>query len=408
MNTSSPTRPKTPWVSFSSRVPVSSQSSISSNSETENPFMTLVDAATSLLDKPEGGPHTVSPVVTKIPAAVEVEVPSTRQKDEPRKKQTFAELLMTVVEDPANQDVITWMPDGKAFTIKNHKKFTRNSMPKLFNIRNMSSFVRKLGRWGFQRVHEKETRNSDIFKHPKFQRGKWELCRQVRCVGRLNPAGSTRAAAAAAAAAIRSSPSSPKAVFDLPTDGMMHLRRESASKPASPTSILTARIPSPPALVSPPTTDKALYRLEQARRRSAISRPPSFTTKRLGNMTSEVMTAALETLRRDEETVLVAMPRRLLGTRHTPGIRVLTDSSAFAPRESAVYRSHHYHRHEGGRHRSASRSSSIMTLPSPSSHSSHPRHHVSYARVVPAQAWAYGYDTYEYESYPPPQYHRVR
>lgn len=61
--------------------------------------------------------------------------------------------------------------------------------PKLFNIRNMSSFVRKLTRWGFQRAHDDATRNSDIFRHTYFQRGRPELLSKVRCVGKVSGNG---------------------------------------------------------------------------------------------------------------------------------------------------------------------------------------------------------------------------
>ena len=100
------------------------------------------------------------------------------------KKFTFAEFLMQCLNDEANDDVLRWMPCGTQFTITNHRKFTMERMPQLFKIRNMSSFVRKLTRWGFSRVHEKATGNSDIFKHPHFQRDKPEICKRIRCVNR--------------------------------------------------------------------------------------------------------------------------------------------------------------------------------------------------------------------------------
>jgi HSF-type DNA-binding len=100
------------------------------------------------------------------------------------KKVSFAEYLMECLNDEANHDVIRWMPCGTQFTIKNHRKFTMERMPQLFKIRNMSSFVRKLTRWGFSRVHEKETGNSDIFKHMHFQRDNPELCKKIRCVNK--------------------------------------------------------------------------------------------------------------------------------------------------------------------------------------------------------------------------------
>lgn len=85
-------------------------------------------------------------------------------------KMTFTEQLKVLLDDD-NFEHLTWMPEGNAFTIINPKLFMKNHMPKYFNIRNMSSFVRKLSRCGFTRVHEKATMNSDIFRHPDFQRG---------------------------------------------------------------------------------------------------------------------------------------------------------------------------------------------------------------------------------------------
>lgn len=91
---------------------------------------------------------------------------------------------MAIIDNEANSDVLAWMPDGESFTIVNHRLFALERMPKLFNIRNMSSFVRKLTRWGFSRVHEKKTRNSDIFKHKYFKRDRRDLVKRIRCVYR--------------------------------------------------------------------------------------------------------------------------------------------------------------------------------------------------------------------------------
>ena len=313
--------------------------------------MTLVDAAASLLDKKSTLQAPVTPDSTaKIPTAVEVVTaplaPSINvifSPNDSTKKQSFAELLMTILDDPQYEDALTWMPDGKAFTIKNHKKFTQDLMPKLFNIRNMSSFVRKLGRWGFSRVHEKETRNSDIFKHPNFHKDNWELCLQVKCIGSLQA---------------KPSPSPPRkaVLIDLvamDSSGRPHPHPTSPVVVSPHSDIIDmGRIPSPPTLVTPPSANKAMFRLEQARRLSARSRPSAFGgNKGLGDMTNEVMEAAIETLRRDEETVIVAMPKKYLQTTHRPGMRVL--SSGFSPPPAPhhpaagtmVYHPHHPHPH---------------------------------------------------------------
>jgi len=104
---------------------------------------------------------------------------------DPKIKLSFAEHLYNVLENPEHHDVLNWMPDGLSFTVVNHKKFVLQKMPTLFQIRNMSSFVRKLGRWGFSRVFEKETNNSDVFKHPHFHRGdRLGVRKHVKCLGR--------------------------------------------------------------------------------------------------------------------------------------------------------------------------------------------------------------------------------
>jgi hypothetical protein len=132
--------------------------------------MALVDAALS------DSESSSSPVQA-------TEAPNAERKNSSMEKLSFAEQLMTVLDDESFPYLI-WMPNGKSFTIMNPKKFTSELMPKLFNIRNMSSFVRKLSRWGFNRYHEKETMNSDLFKHKEFQMGNWELCSQIKCSGR--------------------------------------------------------------------------------------------------------------------------------------------------------------------------------------------------------------------------------
>jgi HSF-type DNA-binding len=314
----------------------SSDNSVCSGSESMecNPFMALVDAATSLLDR-RADAACISPLTSKIPLAVEVASTPTPFQDikapnKCKEKYTFSHLLKSVLDDPAHEDVITWMPDGMAFTIVNHKRFTMELMPKIFNIRNMSSFVRKLGRWGFNRVHEKETRNSDIFKHKDFQKGNSERCKAVKCVGRLT--GSKPSPP----------PSCKKVIGLVNTDGTSTPSHSPVTMETRSPSI-TARIPCPPNLVTP-TSDRALLRLEHARRLSAHTRPSVFRDSGgLRHMTNEVVGAAIETLRRDEETVIVAMPKRYLHSTHAPpGLRVLSSRSSFM-RQVPQYLPHHPH-----------------------------------------------------------------
>lgn len=97
------------------------------------------------------------------------------------KRGSFVEQLMDLLDDDTYSNVVKWMPDGKAFTIVNPKRFTSVEMPVVFNIRNMSSFVRKLTRWGFTRAHDKVTMNSDIFMYKDFQRGNRQALSRIKC-----------------------------------------------------------------------------------------------------------------------------------------------------------------------------------------------------------------------------------
>ncbi len=176
-----------------------------------NPLMTLVDVASSILtaeleataklqDQENSSlgsfarrsstppPITTSILVPSVSPTSSVtttnteappcsEAPPSSSSTENNDRPTFTTQLMALLDDDAFE-FLTWMPDGKAFTIIKPKLFTKEYMPKYFSIRNMSSFVRKLSRWGFIRVHEAATRNSDIFKHPQFQRGNREKLRE--------------------------------------------------------------------------------------------------------------------------------------------------------------------------------------------------------------------------------------
>jgi len=230
-----------------SKAPGHSDSVKSNNSNRENAFMALVDAAAMLeatkLPNKIQSPflNTKQAIITKNPNEVldkvnpkEIlgKVKQGTQEclvSDGSKKASFAEQLMNALNDEANNDILAWMPDGTSFTIVNHKKFAMDRMPKLFKIRNLSSFVRKLGRWGFQRVHEKKTRTSDIFRHPSFLQSDPALVRQVKCISRI--------LAAEKAAVTPPSPVKPVVSFhehrqpSFETFGPSHLKATSLKEP---------------------------------------------------------------------------------------------------------------------------------------------------------------------------------
>lgn len=75
--------------------------------------------------------------------------------------------------------IITWLPDGKSFTIVRPKAFVNEILPKYFKQAKYSSFTRKLHRWGFQRHLRGE--EAGAFFHKLFQRGRLDLVEKMTC-----------------------------------------------------------------------------------------------------------------------------------------------------------------------------------------------------------------------------------
>lgn len=83
-------------------------------------------------------------------------------------KNIFAEELMKVVTDPANESIITFLPSGKEFVVLDEKAFLHDVMPRsglvLGNAGNkegkssieIASFTRRLNRWGFRQIRVKD------------------------------------------------------------------------------------------------------------------------------------------------------------------------------------------------------------------------------------------------------------
>lgn len=87
--------------------------------------------------------------------------------------------LMKVISQKEYTDIITWLPDGKAFTIVRPKAFVAEILPGFFKSAKYSSFTRKLHRWGFQRHLRGE--DAGAFFHKLFLRGRLDLVEKMTC-----------------------------------------------------------------------------------------------------------------------------------------------------------------------------------------------------------------------------------
>lgn len=98
----------------------------------------------------------------------------------------FVMKLWTMVNDPANENYIKWLPDGESFIVTDREAFMKSVLPKFFKHNNFASFVRQLNMYGWHKVqdvtHEsihssgaQNPQESGQFKNPNFIRDREDL-----------------------------------------------------------------------------------------------------------------------------------------------------------------------------------------------------------------------------------------
>jgi len=84
--------------------------------------------------------------------------------------------LLENAEKSNRCDIISWMPNGKAFKIHKPKDFADFIMPQYFNQTKYRSFQRQLYIYGFDRVKDKTSDDNGAYFHNLFVRGETDLC----------------------------------------------------------------------------------------------------------------------------------------------------------------------------------------------------------------------------------------
>lgn len=85
--------------------------------------------------------------------------------------------LLEKVEEEGHQKIVSWQPHGRAFVVREPKKFVADLMPRFFRQTKLTSFQRQLNLYGFSRL----TRGPDAggYYHELFLRGKPQLTRRM-------------------------------------------------------------------------------------------------------------------------------------------------------------------------------------------------------------------------------------
>lgn len=104
--------------------------------------------------------------------------PTMVPEPDPR-KQSFPELLMTLALEPSNVDTIAFLPDGKFFAIRANE-FTDKIMVHYFAVTTFEEFLDLANDWGFSRLLPADPSGIEVFRHPHFIKGEWDLCSKIK------------------------------------------------------------------------------------------------------------------------------------------------------------------------------------------------------------------------------------
>lgn len=137
----------------------------------------------SIRPSKEAGAASALTSLVKKPTVEDVgedfDLPQRFTKSGRKKAIPFPLKLMKVLSQKEYTDIITWLPDGKSFTIIRPKSFVTEILPGFFKSSKYSSFTRKLHRWGFQRHLRGE--DAGAFFHKHFIRGRLDLVDKMTC-----------------------------------------------------------------------------------------------------------------------------------------------------------------------------------------------------------------------------------
>jgi len=103
--------------------------------------------------------------------------PAHKTKSTPQNRITFPTKLMSLLENNPDPSVITWLPHGRAFIVKDNTRFMNELSSSLCKSDNFKSFQRMLNLWGFKRLTGK--RDKGAYYHQLFLKGRPNLVKKM-------------------------------------------------------------------------------------------------------------------------------------------------------------------------------------------------------------------------------------
>jgi hypothetical protein len=106
-------------------------------------------------------------------------LPQPPPKVRKRHVKSFPVKLMEAITDYYDETIFAWLPDGKSFAVMDPQAFCDKVLSQAFKGGKYVSFIRKLNRWGFDRLISGT--GVDCFHHVLFQRNRMDLCALIQC-----------------------------------------------------------------------------------------------------------------------------------------------------------------------------------------------------------------------------------
>mmetsp|Transcript_26567 Transcript_26567/g.61171 ORF Transcript_26567/g.61171 Transcript_26567/m.61171 type:complete len:549 (-) Transcript_26567:229-1875(-) len=93
----------------------------------------------------------------------------------------FPGKLYEILSNTEFSEVISWLPDGKAWKVRDEERFMKEIAPKYFRQTKYLSFIRQVYMWGFTKYRTTfgDAKESGAFHHKSFIKDEPQLCRKM-------------------------------------------------------------------------------------------------------------------------------------------------------------------------------------------------------------------------------------